>query len=267
MFSAVLVFVLNFFLLVSASTNVVPRVHFSKSALAQGIFKNSKLTFKPALRSASVSSTSTPGTFMVYQYDAGQCAGDSHLVSGAPLGVCMTGYTDDGKVVGSGIYTYIKEDATYTHTTYTEYSTGDCTGATTLSQENAYPKWCLAEDDQGTSARFSFIPGTDLSNYLKNGLLYSYYDEKNDCTSNAPSTQWTWLAFNHCLASNDGSNSAIMIVGCGEGKYTVGVFSDPACTTSTYKGEIPLLVCEAYPEGSANDSDFRYNLYESQSCL
>jgi hypothetical protein len=135
MFSAVLVLVLNFFLLASASNNVVPRVNFSKSALAQGIFKNSKLTFKPALRSASVSSASNPGTFMVYQYDAGKCAGDSHLVSGAPIGVCMTGYTSEGTVVGSGIYTYVNEDAKFTYTTYTEYSTGDCTGATTLSQE------------------------------------------------------------------------------------------------------------------------------------
>jgi hypothetical protein len=264
MFPAVLVLVFNFFLLASASINVVPRVNFSKSPLAQGIFKNSKLTFKPALRSAAVTRTSNPGTFMAYQYSEGGCAGNAHLVSGAPLGVCMTGYSDDGKVVGSGLYTYLKEDETYTYTTYSEYSTGDCTGATTLSANNNYPKWCITE---GPSFRFSFIEGTDLTSVLKNGMLYSYFDEKNDCTSNAPSTQWTWVALNYCLASNDGSNTAFMTVGCGEGKYTVGVFSDPTCTTPEFKGDVPLLVCEAYPEGSPNDSGFRYNLYESQSCL
>jgi hypothetical protein len=267
MFAQVLVLVVNFFLLASASTNVAPRINFSKTALAQGIFKNSKLTFKPALRSAPVTSTSSPGTFMVNQYEAGQCAGNANIVSGAPFGVCMTGYTSEGTVVGSGIYTYLKEDAKFTYTTYSEFSTGDCTGAITLSQDNNYPKWCLAEDEQGTSARFSFIEGTDLSGHLKNGLLFSYFDEKNDCTSSAPSTQWTWLAFNHCLPTDDGK--AFMAVACGtsEGKYTAATFSDPACTTPEFKGDVPLTTCEAYPEGSANDSGFRYNLYYSQSCL
>lgn len=259
---------------------------FSHDIFSRGLFKNEKVTMRANLRAAA-STSNDPATLIAYQYSSSNtCEGNANLASGYPFHVCMTGYAEDGHIVGSGIYQAKSEDAQFLYVAYTEFSSADCSGNPTFSDSYTFPKFCMGENNDPNSLfqsiRISLVAGTEISPYLQNGVLFSlvpslispsellslfcsYYDSNDHCTSHAASSSFSWVSLNQCMPGDDGSG--FLFKSCAAHKVTASIFSDNKCTIPVSTSDMPLVKCVADDEPVFNDSGMAYGIVQSGECL
>lgn len=134
------------------------------------------------LRSGSKTLSDTePAFYFAVKYPSSlKCEGESTNIYAYPLNVCKVG-TAHGKVVGSGIekINTNADNSQYLHTTYSQYSTLNCTGDVTDSYEIDYPDFCISNSSPEPepfhfhSVSFELGPTSDVSSRFKNGVIIS----------------------------------------------------------------------------------------------
>jgi hypothetical protein len=124
---------------------------------------------------SSSSSSDSLYTMVAYQYMSNkECAEVSEFASGVTYNQCYTAFDETGtNAIGSGKYTYLGEAQMYSHGSYAEYKSSDCSGEISYTEEMHYPKHCLTDDASSTSAKFTMNNSTDISSMLKNGVVFS----------------------------------------------------------------------------------------------
>jgi len=135
----------------------------------------------------------------------------------------------------------------------------------TYEEQIQYPTFCLADDSQAGTIRLQFTEATDMNHHFRNGLLISYYDTKDHCSSSSRATSFNWIALNYCIANDDGTSTRF--VGCSNGQISVQSFQDSACTTLAFEGTVSTSTCAANTDGGGEmGSGVYYNSFYTHTC-
>jgi hypothetical protein len=173
-----LVFALAQLILLVSGTETsirLPKTHFSVNKFAEVIAK--PLIVGKTSKAASVKSSDITGkrhSLVAYQFlNNKQCANTPEFASGLTFNQCFMGFDESGNVLGSGFYKYGGEGESYTHGSYSEFKSTDCSGDASYHEDYHYPKQCITDDTQSSSALYTMTNTTDMSTVLKNGVLFS----------------------------------------------------------------------------------------------